>query len=149
MMTQNDEMNNKKLKVLLPIIVIAIVVAIIGLVLASLILPPPETAPPPIPQPDRVLMDLFLKAKTMISLVNIVLIIAIISIYRSIYRQVKSQFTMGLIIVMLVLLMYAFTSNPLIQILFGYQAQGLGPFAMIPDVFATFALGLLLYISLD
>ena len=148
-MTQNDEMNNKKLTVLLPVIVIAIVVAIIGLILATTMLPPPETVPPPIPQPDRVLMDIYLKVKTMVSLVNIVFIISLLSIYSGIYRQVKSQFTMGLIIVMLVLLMYAFTSNPLVQILFGYHAQGLGPFAMIPDIFTTFALGLLLYISLD
>jgi len=148
-MTQNDEMNNRKPAVILQVVAIAIVVAVIGLVLASLILPPPEVAPPPIPQPDRVLMDLFLKVKTMVSLVNIVLIISLMLIYRGIYRQVKSQFTLGLIVVMLVLLMYALTSNPLIQILFGYQAQGLGPFAMIPDIFATFGLGLLLYISLD
>ena len=149
MMTQNDEMNNRKLAVILPVVAIAIVVAVIGLVLASLVLPPPETAPPPIPQPDRVLMDFFLKVKTMVSLVNIVFIISLMLIYRGIYRQVKSQFTLGLIVVMLVLLMYALTSNPLIQILFGYHAQGLGPFAMIPDIFATFGLGLLLYISLD
>ncbi len=148
-MTQNDEMNNRKLAVILPVVAIAIVVAVIGLVLASLVLPPPETAPPPIPQPDRVLMDFFLKVKTMVSLVNIVFIISLMFIYRGIYRQVKSQFTLGLIVVMLVLLMYALTSNPLIQILFGYHAQGLGPFAMIPDIFATFGLGLLLYISLD
>ena len=148
-MTQNDEMNSRKLAVILPVVVIAVVVAIIGMVLASLILPPPETVPPPIPQPDRVLMDFFLKIKTMVSLVNIVFIISLMLIYRGIYRQVKSQFTLGLIVVMLVLLMYALTSNPLIQILFGYQAQGLGPFAMIPDIFATFGLGLLLYISLD
>ena len=148
-MTQNDEMNNRKLAVILPVVAIAIVVAVIGLVLASLALPPPEIAPPPIPQPDRVLMDFFLKVKTMVSLVNIVFIISLMLIYRGIYRQVKSQFTLGLIVVMLVLLMYALTSNPLIQILFGYQAQGLGPFAMIPDIFATFGLGLLLYISLD
>ena len=148
-MTQNDEMNNKKLKVILPVVAIAIVVAIIGLVVASLMLPPPEIARPPIPQQDRVLMDIYLKAKTMISLVNIVLIISLMFIYRGIYKQVKSQFTLGLIVVMLVLFMYAFTSNPLIQILFGYQAEGLGPFAMIPDIFATFGLGLLLYISLD
>lgn len=149
MMTQNDDMNNKKLSVILPVVVIAVVVAVIGLMLVSFILRSPETAPPPIPHPDRVLMDTFLKVKTMVSLVNVVLIIALIAIYRSIYRQVKSQFTMGLIIVMLVLLMYALTSNPIVQVLFGYQAQGLGPFAMIPDVFTTFALGLLLYISLD
>ena len=149
MMTHNNEMNNKKRTVLLPIIVIAVVVAVIGLVLASLILPPPHTAPPPIPELDRVLMDFFLKVKTMVSLVNIVFIISLMGIYRGIYSQVKSQFTMGLIIVMLVLLMYALSSNPLIHVLFGYQAQGLGPFAMMPDIFATFALGLLLYISLD
>ena len=148
-MTQNNEMKNKKITAILPVVAIAIVVAVIGLVLASLILPPPQTAPPPIPEPDRVLMDIFLKVKTMISLVNIVFIISLISIYRGIYRQVKSQFTMGLIIVMLVLLMYALSSNPLIHVVFGYKAQGLGPFAMIPDIFTTFALGLLLYISLD
>ena len=67
-MTQNDEMNNKKLKVILPVVVLAIVVAFIGLILASFILLPPGTAPPPIPQQDRILMDLYLKAKTMISL---------------------------------------------------------------------------------
>jgi hypothetical protein len=149
MLTQNNEMKNRKITILLPVIVIAIAVAIIGLVLATLILLPPHTAPPPIPEPDRVLMDFFLKVKTMVSLVNIVFILALLLIYRGIYRQVKSQFTIGLIVVMLVLLMYALTSNPLIQILFGYQAQGLGPFAMIPDIFATFGLGLLLYISLD
>ncbi|MGY5879344.1 MAG: hypothetical protein RTV31_03790 [Candidatus Thorarchaeota archaeon] len=142
-------MKNKKITILLPVIVIAIAVAIIGLVIATLILLPPHTPPPPIPEPDRVLMDFFLKIKTMVSLVNIVFIIALISIYRGIYRQVKSQFTMGLILVMLVLLMYALSSNPLIHVLFGYQAQGLGPFAMVPDIFATFALAVLLYISLD
>ena len=94
-------------------------------------------------------MDIYLKAKTMISLVNIVFILSLILIYYGVYRQVKSQFTLGLIVVMLVLLMYASTSNPIIQVLFGFQAQGLGPFAMLPDVFTTFALGLLLYISLD
>ena len=148
-MTQNDEMNNKKLSMILKVVVVTIVVAVIGLVLTSFVLRPPETAPPPIPQPDRVLMDIFLKVKTMVSLVNVVFIITLMSIYSGIYRQVKSQFTMGLIIVMLVLLLYALTSNPLVQILFGYQAQGIGPFAMIPDVFATFALGLLLYISME
>jgi phosphoglycerol transferase MdoB-like AlkP superfamily enzyme len=142
-------MNNKKLTVILQVIVTSVVVAFIGLILATFILPPPQTTPPPIPEPDRVLMDIYLKVKTMISLVNIVFIISLMSIYYGIYRQVKSKFTMGLIIVMLVLLMYALSSNPIIHVLFGYQAQGLGPFAMMPDIFTTIALGVLLYISLD
>lgn len=148
-MTQNDGMMDKKTTVILAVTVVAIVAAAIGLVLSTLILPPPQTPPPPIPEPDRVLMDIYLKVKTMISLVNVVLIISLMSIYYGIYRQIKSNFTMGLILVMLVLLMYAFTSNPLIHVAFGYQAQGLGPFAMVPDIFTTFALGVLLYISLD
>ena len=105
MMTQNDEMKDKKIPVILSITVVAIVAAIIGLVLATFILPPPHTPPPLIPEPDRILMDFYLKIKTMISLVNIVLIISMMSIYYGIYRQIKSKFTMGLIIVMLVLLM--------------------------------------------
>lgn len=148
-MTQNDGMMDKKTTVILAVTVVAIVAAAIGLVLSTLILPPPQTPPPPIPEPDRVLMDIYLKVKTMISLVNVVLIISLMSIYYGIYRQIKSNFTMGLILVMLVLLMYALTSNPLIHVAFGYQAQGLGPFAMVPDIFTTFALGVLLYISLD
>ncbi len=149
MLTQNDGMKDKKTTVILTVTVVAIVAAAIGLVLSTLILPPPQIPPPPIPEPDRVLMDIYLKVKTMISLVNVVLIISLMSIYYSIYRQIKSNFTMGLILVMLILLMYALTSNPLIHVAFGYQVQGLGPFAMVPDIFTTFALGVLLYISLD
>ncbi|MFW9767993.1 MAG: hypothetical protein ACFFF9_15315 [Candidatus Thorarchaeota archaeon] len=148
-MNQNNEMQNKKLSVILTIIVTAIIVAALGLVLANFMLLSPHTQPPPIPEPDRVLMDFYLKVKTMVSLVNVVLSVSMISIYYDIYRQVKSKFTMGLIIVMFVLLMYALTSNPIIHVLFGFQAQGLGPFAMMPDIFTTFALGVLLYISLD
>ena len=149
MLTQNDGMMDKKTTVILAVAVVAIVAAAVGLVLSTLMLPPPQTPPPPIPEPDRVLMDIYLKVKTMISLVNVVLIISLMSIYYGIYRQIKSNFTMGLILVMLVLLMYALTSNPLIHVAFGYKAQGLGPFAMVPDIFTTFALGVLLYISLD
>lgn len=149
MLTQNDGMMDKKTTVILAVAVVAIVAAAVGLVLSTLMLPPPQTPPPPIPEPDRVLMDIYLKVKTMISLVNVVLIISLMSIYYGIYRQIKSNFTMGLILVMLVLLLYALTSNPLIHVAFGYHVQGLGPFAMVPDIFTTFALGVLLYISLD
>ncbi|MGY5874833.1 MAG: hypothetical protein RTU30_03725 [Candidatus Thorarchaeota archaeon] len=148
-MTQNNGMKDNTTTVFLAVTIMAIIAAVIGLVLSTLVLPPPQTPPPPIPEPDRVLMDMYLKVKTMISLVNVVLTISLMSIYYRIYRQVKSSFTMGLILVMLVLLVYALTSNPLIHVLFGFQAQGLGPFAMVPDVFTTFALGVLLYISLD
>lgn len=88
-------------------------------------------------------------AKSIISIVNITLVVALLVIYLKIYREIKSKFTEGLIIVMAVLLMYALTSNPHLQWLFGLRAFGQGPFAMIPDLFTSVALIVLLYLSLN
>jgi hypothetical protein len=94
-------------------------------------------------------MEAFYIAKTVISILNTALIIALLYIYAKIYRNIKSKFTAGLILTMFVLLLYAISSNPLLQILFGFRAFGMGPFAMIPDMFATVALVILLYLSLE
>jgi len=64
------------------------------------------------------------------------------------YRKLKSKFTIGLILFSLTLLLYALTSNPLLQWIFGYQAFGLGPFAMLPEMFTTLAVAVLLYLTL-
>ena len=59
------------------------------------------------------------------------------------------QFPMlGLLIVMFAFLVYAITSNPLFYSIFGYWGFGMGPFQMIPDIFGTIALSVLLYLSL-
>ena len=94
-------------------------------------------------------VEAFYIGKTIFSFVNISLILPLLLIYIDIYRKIKSKFTIGLLIVMMVLFLYALTSNPLFHRLFGYRAEGLGPFAMIPDLFATFALAILLYMSLE
>ena len=62
--------------------------------------------------------------------------------------KLKSEFTLGLMVFSLTLLLYALTSNPLLQWVFGYQAFGLGPFAMIPELFTTLALAVMLYLTL-
>jgi hypothetical protein len=46
------------------------------------------------------------------------------------------------------LLLYAITSNPLVQYIFTYRGFGMGPFILLPDIFATVALSVLLYLSL-
>jgi hypothetical protein len=91
----------------------------------------------------------YYNAKTVISIVNVTLLTVLLAIYVDIYRKVRSKFTVGLIITMLALLVYALTSNPLLQVLFGFRAEGLGPFAMMPDLFATIALSILLYLGLE
>ena len=91
----------------------------------------------------------YYNAKSIISIVNVALIAALLYVSFRIYSRVKSAFTIGLIMTMCALLVYAFTSNPLLQVLFGFRAEGLGPFAMVPDLFTTIALSIFLYLSIE
>jgi hypothetical protein len=43
--------------------------------------------------------------------------------------------------------MNALVSNPFMMWAFGFRAFGLGPFAMLPDLFTLAALSVLLYLS--
>lgn len=92
-------------------------------------------------------IELYYTAKTVISMVNVALSISLLVIYIDIYRKTKSEFTIGLIVFSTVLLLYALTSNPLMHGALGFHAYGLGPFAMLPDLFTFAALAVLLYLS--
>lgn len=134
---------------------IACVGLIVGLVLAAVVVGVVLTSLYPLPPPpkpegieNQTDHEWFSTAGTIISIVNITLAIALLVIYINTYRETKSEFTIGLIIVMVVLFLYAFTSNPLIQWGFKYHAYGLGPFVVLPNLFATIALVVLLYLSL-
>ncbi|MBM4401224.1 MAG: hypothetical protein FJ045_04655 [Crenarchaeota archaeon] len=100
---------------------------------------------PPPPPGD---IELFYTIKTVVSTVNITLAIILLLTYVELYRKTKSEFTVGLMIFSVLLLFYTFTSNPTMQWAFGFHAFGLGPFAMLPDLFAFIALSVLLYLSL-
>lgn len=93
-------------------------------------------------------LELFYKVKTILSSINATLLVFLLATYVDMYKKLKSEFTIGLILFSLTLLLYALTSNPLLQWLFGYQAFGLGPFAMLPDLFTTLALAVLLYLTM-
>lgn len=93
-------------------------------------------------------VGIFLTIKSAVTTINITITLLLIGLYINIYKKIKSDFTLGLIIVMFSMLVYAVTSNPLFHALFGYGLFGLGPFTMIPDLFATVALSTLLYLSL-
>lgn len=93
-------------------------------------------------------LELFYKVKTMLSTINATLLVLLLATYIELYRKLKSEFTFGLILFSLILLLYAISSNPLLQQFFGFWAIGLGPFAMLPDLFTTFALVILLYLTM-
>jgi hypothetical protein len=92
-------------------------------------------------------IELFYTIHTVISTVNVALVMILLLTYVGIYQRTKSNFTVGLIIFSLILLFYTLSSNPITQWLFGFSAFGLGPFAMLPDLFACVALSILLYLS--
>ena len=92
-------------------------------------------------------IEFFYTAKTVVSTINVTLLIFLLLTYVSIYKKTQSEFTIGLIIFSMVLLLNALTSNPLVIWTFGFQPFGLGPFALLPDIFTFLALAVLLYLS--
>jgi hypothetical protein len=136
------------------IAVLIIVVGILAALWATTVepsMPLLEPRPFPLP-PDRLSfrgdLELFYTAKTVISSINMTLVIFLLGTYVSLYRKTKSEFVIGLIVFALILLLYTLVSNPIVIYLFGFQPYGLGPFAMLPDLFTLLALGVLLYLTL-
>lgn len=103
---------------------------------------------PPLDGQIRQDLELFYIIKTVVSSVNVTLLVFLLVTYIGIYRKTQSEFTVGLIMFSIVLLLYALASNPIVQVAFGYRAFGLGPFAMLPDVFSLVALSVLLYLTI-
>lgn len=145
---------NDKVKFGLTIVLIAMV----GLLAAAWAITVEKTAPlleprpftPPYPNSFsfRGDLEIFYIAKTVISSVNLTLVIILLGTYVNLYRKTKSEFVIGLIVFALVLLLYTVVSNPIVIYLAGFRPFGLGPFAMLPDMFALLALGVLLYLTL-
>ena len=93
-------------------------------------------------------IELYYTAKTVLSTINATLLVFLLITYVDIYKKLKSEFTIGLIIFSMVLLLYALVSNPLMQSIFGFRGIGLGPFAMLPDLFTCLALTVLWYLTM-
>jgi hypothetical protein len=93
-------------------------------------------------------IEFFYTADTVVSSVNVTLSVFLLITYIGIYRKTRSEFTIGLIIFSLVFLLNALASNPFVIWAFGYRPLGLGPFALLPDLFTFVALVILLYLSL-
>ncbi len=92
-------------------------------------------------------IEFYYTAKAVVSSINVTLSIFLLLIYIGIYEKTRSGFTIGLIIFSMVILLNALASNPLVIWAFGFRAFGLGPFALLPDLFTFVALAVLLYLS--
>jgi hypothetical protein len=148
--TMNNQMNNS-MKIWVVTIVTLIAVALVAALWASNTFPfsPDEFSERRLPPSGDIFGDFefYYVAQTAISTVNVALLIFLLTTYIDIYRKTRSQFTFGLIIFSLVFLLRTLTANPLFMSVFGFRAFGLGPFALLPDLFELVALSVLLYLS--
>jgi hypothetical protein len=141
----NMRKNQKAAVVFAAVILVALIVAFLGI--TYLEPPGPQLEPRPTFPPPPGDIQLFYGITVVLSTVNVALLISLFSAYLGIYRKVKSDFTLVLMVFSIILLFYALSSNPLLQRFFGFRAFGLGPFAMLPNLFTCVALGVLLYLT--
>jgi hypothetical protein len=87
-------------------------------------------------------------AGTILSVINMVLAVVLLTAYIGTYKKSRAQFNLVLILVAFTLLSFSFVANPLVSAVLGYEATGLGPFFILPDLFALMALSALLYLRL-
>ena len=149
----NPYMQKKTRTFLIPATMIVIVVVIIAVLTTLWATSRFEFAPPPFgprPRPPENIrgdIQLYYTLETVVSAINVTLSIILLIMYVNIYRKTQSEFTIGLIIFSAVLLLHAFVSIPLLHQAFGFYEFGLGPFAMLPDLFTCLALAVLLYLT--
>jgi hypothetical protein len=84
---------------------------------------------------------------TVISTINIALLVILLVTYVNIYSKTRSPFTIGLIIFAGAFLMKDLAASPFVVGLFGFALFGLGPFVFLPGIFEFAALVVLLYMS--
>lgn len=133
------------------VLTVSIAVILLSAFWASVHLPGPppfssRAAPPMIPPPGDI--ELYYTVKTVLSTLNVTLLIFLLATYVLMYIRGRSDFTLWLAIISIALLLNALTSNPLVQWIFGFRPFGLGPFAMLPDIFTLVVLAILLYLTL-
>ena len=89
-----------------------------------------------------------MNAKTVMTTANVVLLVILLAIYIRSYAQIKSKFTLGLMIFAFLLLLHAVTSTPgMHAAACGRRMCVLGPLDVIPDILEFMALLVLLYLS--
>jgi Fe2+ transport system protein B len=141
-----------KKKSLIGIYIISVIVAIvIGLILSTVMIYVIEGSEFPIPIPPQYLpaLKVVLTIKTVISFVNVALIFLMLGIYIDLYRKIKTNFTAGLLLLIIVLLLNSLTANPILFLRMegAFIVPGMG--FILPELFTTIALTVLFYLSLE
>jgi len=140
---------NSRLKIGL-VLTLLVAVAVLAAFWATVALHQPPYPIRRVPPPGFVPGDfeIFYVAFTIISTINIALLVIVLLTYINVYSKTRSPFTIGLIIFAFAFLLKDIASHPFVAGLFSFRAYGLGPFAFLPALFELAALSVLLYLSL-
>jgi len=141
---------NNRLKIGL-ILTTIVVVAILAAYWATSIFHQPHFETRRMPPPGGFVpgdFEYFYVALTIISTINITLLVIVLFTYINIYNKTRSPFTIGLIVFAIAFLLKDILAHPFVVGLFRFGVYGLGPFAFLPGLFELTALSVLLYLSI-
>jgi hypothetical protein len=143
---ENNMRDSRKFKIGLILPILVLVGLFAGFWAASnLYTPQQRHVQPPASVYD---FEFFYFAHSIVSTINIALLVVLLITYISIYRKTKSEFSFGLTIFGFAFLLKDVTSSPFVVNAFSFYMSGLGPFAVLPDLFEFAALTVLLYLSI-
>lgn len=90
----------------------------------------------------------YITYRIILSSLNMILYGYILYLYIQLYRETTSKFSLGLILLSGALLIYSLTSNPMIlQIFRGSEPIWFSIFNFIPDIFASLAAFIMIYLT--
>jgi len=109
----------------------------------------PFSPVPPPPNGNPGDFEVYYAAESVISSLNIALLVFLLITNADMFRKTRTKFTFGLLIFSTAFLVKDLASSPLLIQVFGYHQVGLGPFALLPDLFEFVVLVVLLYLSFE
>jgi hypothetical protein len=94
-------------------------------------------------------LSTYIRGKTLISAVNVILLVYLFATYVDMYRQTKASFTLGLVFLSGALLSYSLFTNPVLLTVSGGSGgiRIVRYFNFLPDLFTTVASTILIYLS--
>jgi len=94
-------------------------------------------------------LSAYIRGKTLISAVNVILLVYLFATYVDMYRQTKARFTLGLVFLSGALLSYSLFTNPVLLTVSGGSGgiRIVRYFNFLPDLFTTVASTILIYLS--
>ncbi|MBN2066730.1 MAG: hypothetical protein JW771_08005 [Candidatus Thermoplasmatota archaeon] len=141
-----------KTKAIATIVVLLVIGTIVGLVISYIsteyVGQRVENLNRNLQQYIQALRDMYMLHTTIIC-INIFLLLGLVGIYTDTFRKTKSSFIFGLLLFVSVLLVQAIISFPVLQASLGFLRYIPSLFEILPNLFETIALIILLYLSME